>query len=436
MNKMNKKMAKPFQETLNQQRQELKVPGISAAVILPNSTTWLGVSGKSSDSEAMDSTMLFGLGSVTKTYIAALVLQLAEEGTLSVEDTVVHWIPELGQIDGNIKIRQLLNHTSGLYRYQLKPEYLAAINAQPEKVWTAQEILEKFQGEPECQPGSCWGESAMDYVLLGMIIEKITGSSVSSQLATRFFTPLKLEHTFLYPEQKYPTEMMAHMWWDVTGSGEPVDVLAGTADLPLAGLFSSLWTSGAMHSTAEDLARFSKELFEGRALKENSLEEMLAPGPELYAGAHYGYSVVIDQVDGQTFYWHSGGAGYSSVYYYSSKDGLSIAVLCNLMVDPKSIAIALYETYVEHHNKCMLPNNAYSRLAFASLRRAADAGRSAAASTTAVNVTKFEKREHDWEKYGLREAPVSSASLQGASLTGVSNTFLVSPSFDRLPLEN
>jgi hypothetical protein len=76
---------------------------------------------------------------------------------------------------------------------------------------------------------------------------------------------------------------------------------------------------------------------------------MLAPGPELYAGAHYGYSVVIDQVDGQTFYWHSGGAGYSSVYYYSSKDGLSIAVLCNLMVDPKSIAIALYETYVEHH---------------------------------------------------------------------------------------
>jgi hypothetical protein len=84
----------------------------------------------------------------------------------------------------------------------------------------------------------------------------------------------------------------------------------------------------------------------------------------------------------------------------------------------------------------MLPNNAYSRLAFASLRRAADAGRSAAASTTAVNVTKFEKREHDWEKYGLREAPVSSASLQGASLTGVSNTFLVSPSFDRLPLEN
>ena len=357
---MAEKMAKPFQETLemqhsikhiihgDQQRHELKVPGISAAVILPDGTTWLGVSGKSSDSEAMNSAMLFGLASVTKTYIAALILQLAEEGALSVEDSIGHWIPELGQIDGSIKIRQLLNHTSGLYRYQQKPEFFAATSAQPEKVWTAREILEEFQGEPECQPGACWGESAMDYVLLGMIVEKTTGSSVSSQLMKRFFNPLKLEQTFLYPEQKYPAEMMAHMWWDVTGTGEPVDVVAGTGDLPLAALFSSLWTSGAMHATAEDLARFVKDLFEGKVLKEDSLEEMLSPGPELYAGANYGYSVIVDRVDGQTAYWHTGGAGYSSVYYYFPEQDLSIAVLCNLMVDPKPMAIALYQAYVEH----------------------------------------------------------------------------------------
>jgi len=352
---MAEKMARPFQKTLEmqhstehimqgEQRHELNVPGISAAVILPDGTTWLGVSGKSSDSEAMNSAMLFGLASVTKTYIAALILQLAEEGALSVEDSTGHWIPELGQIDGSIKIRQLLNHTSGLYRYQQKPEFLAAIYAQPEKVWTAREILEEFQGEPELG----FGESAMDYVLLGMIIEKATGTSVSHQLIKRFFDPLKLEQTFLYPEQKYPTEMMAHMWWDVTGSGEPVDVLADTGDLPLAALFSGVWTSGAMHSTAEDLARFAKELFEGRVLKPCSLEEMLSPGPELHAGAHYGYSVIVEKVNGQTAYWHPGGAGYSSIYFYFPEDGLSIAVLCNLMVDLKPTAIALYEAYVEH----------------------------------------------------------------------------------------
>lgn len=185
----------------------------------------------------------------------------------------------------------------------------------------------------------------MDYVLLGMIVEKTTGSSVSSQLIKRLLNPLKLEQTFLYPEQKYPAKLMAHMWWDVTGSGQPIDVVVGASGLPLAALFSSLWTSGAMHSTAENLARFAKHLFEGKVLGEEALKEMLAPGPELYPCAHYGFSVIIDQIDNKTVYWHSGGAGYSSIYYYVPEDDLSIAVLCNLMVDPKPVAIALYQAY-------------------------------------------------------------------------------------------
>ena len=206
--------------------------------------------------------------------------------------------------------------------------------------------MESFQGEPE----TGFGESAMDYVLLGMIIEKATGTSVSHQLQSRFFEPLKLEHTFLYPEQKFPPEMMAHMWWDVAGSGEPVDVIADAGELPLAALFSSVWTAGAMHATAEELARFVKALFEGDLLEQDSLEQLLSPGPELDAGARYGYSVVIDQVGGQVAYWHPGGLGHSSIYLYFPEEGLSIAVLGNLMVDLKPIAIDLYEAYVEHQS--------------------------------------------------------------------------------------
>ena len=190
----------------------------------------------------------------------------------------------------------------------------------------------------------------MDYVLLGMIVKEATGSSVSSQLARRFFNPLKLEHTFLYPEQRYPTELMAHMWWDVAGSGEPVDVMADAGDLPLAALFSSVWTSGAMHTTAEDLARFVKALFDGKVLKEDSLEEMLSPGPELDDGARYGYSVIVDQVNGRTAYWHPGGAGYASAYLYFPEDGLTIAVLGNTMVDLKPIGIGLHQAFIEHRS--------------------------------------------------------------------------------------
>ena len=209
---MEEKMTKPFQETIEQQGQQWKIPGVSAAVVLPDGTTWLGVSGKSSDSEAMDSAMLFGLASVSKTYIAALVVQLEAEGLLSVDDPIGKWLLELGRIDRNIPIRLLLNHTSGLYRYQQKPEFYTAILTQPERLWKPQEILLEMLGEPECQPGQCFGESAMDYVLLGMVIEKATGSTVSSQLTGRFFKPLGLVDTFLYPEQVYPIEKMAHMW--------------------------------------------------------------------------------------------------------------------------------------------------------------------------------------------------------------------------------
>jgi D-alanyl-D-alanine carboxypeptidase len=281
-------------------------------------------------------------------YIAALVVQLAEEGVLSVEDPVSQWVPELGKIDGNITVRQLLNHTSGLNPYQRKPEYLAAINSQPDRVWTAQEILEEFQGEPVCEPGLCFEESLMDYILLGMIVEKATGSPVSDLLTERFLDPLKLEHTFLYPDQMYPPELMAHMWWDVTGSGQPVNVVEGAGNPPLIGLFSSQWTGGAMHATAEDLAWFVRGLFERKVIDEDALDKMLAEGPELEPDVYYGYSVIIEQVDGQTIYWHPGGASFSSNYLYFPEDGLTITVLGNLMVDLKPVALALHQAYVEN----------------------------------------------------------------------------------------
>jgi D-alanyl-D-alanine carboxypeptidase len=342
---MTEELTKPFQETLEQQRRRFDVPGVSAAVILPDGTTWLGVSGMSSDTQAMEPDMLFGLASASKTYTAALVTELEAEGRLSVDDPIGKWIPDLGRIDPDILIRMLLNHTSGLYRYQQKPEFLTAVAAQPERLWKPQEILQEFQGDPECLPGQCFGESAMDYILLGMVIERATGVSVSSQLSDRFFKPLGLANTFLYPDQMYPIERMAHIWWDVGGTGQPVDVTASAG--PQASLWSALWNSGAIHATAADLARFTKTLFEGRVIQADALKEMLTPGPELSPNERYGYSVVIEELDGKTIYWHTGGFGYASVYLYVPDDRISIAILGNRMVDLKPAALALYEAYVE-----------------------------------------------------------------------------------------
>lgn len=330
-----------LQRELDNERERLRVKGISAAVATTAGVVWVGSSGKSTETTPVASEMLFGLGSVTKTYVGALVMKLVDEGTLSLEDPVGRWVSRLGHIDPGLTVRQLLNHTSGLYRYQIKPEYLAAIYQQPQRVWAAQEIVDQFQGDPEQRPESSWGESALDYVLLGMIVEKGTGASVSSVLRHRLFTPLGLESTFLYPDERYPSERMAHMWWDVAGTGHPVDVVAGAGEPPLGGLFSSLWTSGALHATASDLARFTHALFSGSVLSPRALREMLAPGPELGTGIGYGFSVIIERTKRGATYWHSGGAGYSSIYRYSPEQNRSVAVLCNQMVDLRSLADAL-----------------------------------------------------------------------------------------------
>lgn len=340
---MARTLAQPLQDTLNQQRRDNDIRGISAAVILPDGSMWLGASGISTETEAMSSTKVFGLGSITKTIIAALVVELEQQGALSVYDPIGAWIPEVGYPSGGITIHQLLNHTSGLYRYQESPEYTRLIRAEPDRIWTPQEILATFQGEPVCEPGTCWGESSLDYVLLGMIIEKATGTPVEDLLSARFFTPLGLEHIYLYPDQTYPVEDMAHAWRDVTGYGEYLDLLDGAGNVPLAALFSSLWTAGGLHATAEDLAILIKGLYEANIIDPRTLERMLAQGPELASGVYYGYSVVIDEINGQRAYWHSGGAAYASNYTYFPDTGLTIVVLCNQMVNPGPIALALHQ---------------------------------------------------------------------------------------------
>jgi D-alanyl-D-alanine carboxypeptidase len=232
-----------------------------------------------------------------------------------------------------------------LYRYQGRPEWLEEVTAtNADKIWSSKEIIDNLVKEPACKPGTCWGESATDYVLLGMIIEKVTGQKAANVLKERIILPLNLRHTYLYPDETYPSEQFAHLWWDVNSSGKLVDVFPKGTKIPLAALFSSVWTSGAMISTAEDLAIFSKALFENKVLSGASLRQMVTP-IQLGQSPKYGFSVIIDTLNGKTVYWHTGGIAYTSVFYYIPDDKLTIVVLCNSYVDPKPIAVTLYNKY-------------------------------------------------------------------------------------------
>ncbi len=341
-------LEKQLHSVLEQQRNLNGIPGISAAVI-GKDQKWLGTFGYSAEKVSIYPEMLFGSGSVSKIYIAALILKLVEEKILSLDDPISRWLSKKQFIDSAITIRQLLNHTSGLYRYQGTPKWFGAITTNDEKHWKPEEILETFVSIPVDKPGIVWGESAADYVLLGMIIEKAIGQKVVELLREKIITPLNLKHTYLYPDETFSSEELAHFWWDVNRTGKLVDVFPLESKVPLSSMFSSVWTSGAILSTAEDLAVFTKALFEGKVLSGSSLEQMLTP-IKIEDSPEYGFSVIIDTIDGKIAYWHTGGIGYSSVFYYIAENKLSVTVLCNSLIDPKPIAVELYKSYCVHKN--------------------------------------------------------------------------------------
>ncbi len=333
-----------LESVLKEQRQLYGIPGIAAALITSDNRKWTGADGCSSKIDSITPGMLFGLGSVTKTYFATIVMKLAEEGKLSLDDSIKQWLPDMKNVDNRIIIRQLLNHTSGLYKYQGTPKWFAEVITSANKIWSPKEIVDSLVKKPRCNPGVCWGESASDYVLLGMIIEKATGKKAAEVLTDYIAKPLCLKSTVLYPDDTIKSGKLAHFWWDIDHSGKLVDVFPEDSKLPLAAMFSSVWTSGAIISNAEDLAFFSKALFENKILSGTSLKQMVTP-IKIGDSPEYGFSVVVDTIDKKTVYWHTGGIGYSSVFFYVPDDRVTIAVLCNLMIDTKPIAISLYNAY-------------------------------------------------------------------------------------------
>jgi D-alanyl-D-alanine carboxypeptidase len=211
----------------------------------------------------------------------------------------------------------------------------------PDTVWSASALLESFLMPPVAEPGERWEYSAANYLLLGMIAEQVTDRPIAEQIRTHLLTPLGLKNSFLYPQEPYDSDRMAHLWMPLDSSGIPFDVNALFPDTPLSGLFSSVWTAGAMHATALDAARFLRALFGGEVLSKESLQTLTEPAPES-GDVRYGLGIATEKLAGVEALGHSGGIGYSSVVLYIPVDRLSISVLCNSQTDPGPIATALY----------------------------------------------------------------------------------------------
>lgn len=224
------------------------------------------------------------IGSLTKPYVAAVVLQLDEEGVLSLDDSVERLLPKLLPNGDEITVRDLLGHRSGLYEYEEDPRVLAPyLRGDYDYTWEPRELIRiATQHEPTAEPGTKVVYSNTNYTVLGLLVEAATDHSLRSELEERIFAPLGLEQTS-FAEDGELEAPYAHGY--LAGGKQLLDV---TAISP-----SHYWAAGNIVATAGDVARFYEALMEGELLDEDSMEAMTtfvdeAPGLSRGLGPAHG----------------------------------------------------------------------------------------------------------------------------------------------------
>jgi D-alanyl-D-alanine carboxypeptidase len=331
--------AAALQKALDGIRSAGSYPGMSAAVMFPDGTLWAGASGLAvrSSKTAATADTLFSVGSITKTFVAALVCRLALVGTIGLDDPLSRYVPDFPNA-ANISLRRLLNHTSGIR--DLFSSLGAKIIASPTRVWTPQEVLAGI-GSPYFAPGKGYRYSNTDFVLLGLVIEKATGKTVAAAIRTDLLEPLGLTHTY-FQVTETPSGPMAHGY--IGKASAPVDRSAGTM-IPFTSEVTAAGASGAYVSTAADLARWATVLYSGNILDLATLSSMTDISPTLPYKPAWPYGLGFEEtaVAGQTAWGHRGHLdGFWSSMWYLPDAHVTVVVLTNAeWADPVAAASTL-----------------------------------------------------------------------------------------------
>lgn len=321
-------LARDLQRALDEELVAHGGIGASAAVLVPGLGVWEGASGVSFGTTPVTRDMLFGIGSVTKSFVATLALRLVEGGVLGLDDSLGKWLQDLPNVASTITLRQLLNHTSGVADFTKNPGWGPAILADLEHLWSPEETITTLVGAPLFAPGAGYQYSSTNYLLVGMVIEAATGGEVVDELRSRVLAPASLAHVFFSVEEPI-VGTVAHRWEDVDGDGDLDDV----SSLSPKALDSMLWTAGALYATARAVVEYSSALFGGRLLSAASLAAMLdwIPYPNNPAlGYGFGILVIPDFLPGVLGYGHDGTVpGFKARWVYLPDHGVHIAVLLN-----------------------------------------------------------------------------------------------------------
>jgi D-alanyl-D-alanine carboxypeptidase len=292
----------------------------------------------------LDPHHVFRVASVTKTFVAASILRLYEEGKIKIDDPISHYLPkeynailDAGGYPTNvITVRQLLTHTSGMFDYARAPEYYEAVAGDPKHRWTRMEQVQDAikWGKPYFEPGKGYHYSDTGYVLLGEIIERLSGKSLGQALHTLLdFKKLKLDETYLETLESVPA-----------GAKELSHPYLGETDTRDFDPSIDLYGGGGLVSSTEDLARFYRALLQGRVFRRASTLQIMLTVPatnERSPGGPYAMGISRRNIAGNICWGHTGFWG-TSTYHCPEIDVTIVRHYNQAQPEPDFIFNTLY----------------------------------------------------------------------------------------------
>jgi D-alanyl-D-alanine carboxypeptidase len=304
---------------LNKTRTALNIPGVIVSLYIPGEGFWetsVGVEDKQTQ-KAMLAGMHTRIGSITKTFTVTAILLLADDKRLQLDDKISKYLDFVPNGD-NITLRQMANMTSGLYSYTKDDDWVRNMYLNPHRTYTARELVDAgFNHQPHyysfTPPGSSIDYSNTNTVLLGMVVEKVSGMKVEDFFAQRIYRPLGLNNTSWPTNADMPTPF-SHGYTKQTPTGSEAD----------ATFFNPSWghAAGQMISHLEDLKIWAKALGEGTLLSAEMQRERLTWAP--FGPPTFRYGLGIGYYNG--WIGHTGSLpGYNTgVYYLPAKKAVLV----------------------------------------------------------------------------------------------------------------
>lgn len=323
------------------------IPGVSVTVRIPGRAPWQGVAGvaaRGAGGPAMTPDTRMRIASISKIFTAVVIMQLVDEGKVRLDQPLSDWFPEIVPGAERMTVRALLQHTTGLYDYLEDQRMQSKAYSDPARRWQPAELV-KYAGQQKTlfapQAAGRWDYSSTNYVILGIIVEEVTGNSLATEMRSRIFTPLALESTFFADDE--PIVGPA-----ARGYGRGRDQTAVSMSFAFA--------TANIVSTTADVARFGEALMAGDLMSPTAMDMMqeFTSGkgqynmPELEYGLGLMRSrlLVRDLADREQsrVVGHIGGfGGFRSALWHAPASGITVALGVNQGgTDPNLLATRVY----------------------------------------------------------------------------------------------